>query len=246
MFFENIFKIGFIADLYDRDTRKMEIEDERLLPELLDKYGKIVVVDLGCGTGREFPLLLKSPNVVKIIGIDFSYPMLRIAKDKWASDDRIELLDDDIRSLKKFKRNKIKNKCVFLLLCNTLGNLKETDRKKAVQRIFEKMIPGDVFIAYLRKPKGKGRIWQDRVSIQVEAIEYLLINGLWKVAWDILGKHPNFYYDSKRRDVVVKAGGEELFISHRFTEDEIRELFSKFKTKIIPGKSFWIVVAEKK
>jgi SAM-dependent methyltransferase len=54
------------------------------------------ILDLGTGDGRLLGLLLRDRPVMAGVGLDFSKPMLRAARERFAGDGRITLLEHDL------------------------------------------------------------------------------------------------------------------------------------------------------
>lgn len=74
------------------------VRNERAITRILDnarvKEG-VRVLDVACGTGVLIPDYLKR-GVVKVTGIDISPAMARIARKKFAGDDRVRIICGDV------------------------------------------------------------------------------------------------------------------------------------------------------
>ncbi len=66
---------------YDRTPNPVVAMDERLTPRLLAAGPAERILDAGCGTGRHFRPMLQAGSFP--CGIDFSYGMLRVARDRF-------------------------------------------------------------------------------------------------------------------------------------------------------------------
>jgi SAM-dependent methyltransferase len=67
--------------------------------EVLDALPPVVhrALDLGCGDGRLLGLVLDAhPEVVEAVAVDRSPPMLDLARERFAGDDRVRVLDADL------------------------------------------------------------------------------------------------------------------------------------------------------
>lgn len=76
------------------------IKSDRKINYILDAAGVYengVVLDVACGTGVLFPYYLER-NVAKIVGVDFSSEMVRIAVSK-CCDPRVEVICGDIETI---------------------------------------------------------------------------------------------------------------------------------------------------
>lgn len=92
-----------IAAFFDRLAPQWDdgmVTDERKLAFILDAAGvreDCTVLDVACGTGVLFPYYL-SRNVSRVIGVDISAEMVRIAAEK-QRDPRVEVICGDVESL---------------------------------------------------------------------------------------------------------------------------------------------------
>ena len=81
------------ADQYDTNSNKTRDLDSKSTRETLNKFAFSIVLELGCGTGKNTNYLLKKAD--KIIGIDFSQEMLNKARAK-IQDERVEFRKADL------------------------------------------------------------------------------------------------------------------------------------------------------
>ncbi len=87
-------KVAEYVERVDRLVARRSGENELIeaLPTSVTR-----VLDLGCGDGRLIALLLESfPDVVEAIGLDNSPPMLHLARDRFAADDRVTIVEHDL------------------------------------------------------------------------------------------------------------------------------------------------------
>ena len=72
------------AEQYDTNKNKTRDLDQKVTIKVLEKYEFNTLVELGCGTGKNTAFFLKKAE--KIVGLDFSEGMLKIAKHKIKSE----------------------------------------------------------------------------------------------------------------------------------------------------------------
>ncbi len=84
-----------LAYLRDRDTLPHRVDALEvvleLLPERVDR-----VLDLGTGDGVTLALVLAARAGARGVGVDFGVEMLRRARDRFAGDDRVEIVRHDL------------------------------------------------------------------------------------------------------------------------------------------------------
>lgn len=81
------------AHQYDTNLNKTRDLDKKSTIETLNKFDFSIVIELGCGTGKNTSFLLKKAD--GIIGLDFSQEMLNKAKDK-IKDKRVKFWKADL------------------------------------------------------------------------------------------------------------------------------------------------------
>jgi ubiquinone/menaquinone biosynthesis C-methylase UbiE len=108
------------ADQYDTNSNKTRDLDSKSTRETLNKFDFSIVIELGCGTGKNTNYLLKKAD--KIIGIDFSQEMLNKAKAK-IQDERVEFRKADLTA-----EWNIENNYADLITCSlVLEHIKDLD-----------------------------------------------------------------------------------------------------------------------
>ena len=246
--------------LYHSTTSKRfsGVIDEDYVKKYLQRQKDIKVVSLGIGTGRELKWLDKLRNVKEIIGVDYSSSMLKICREvseKYSKE--VVLIKDDLLSFKKFK-NYLEDEelpIVYICLINTLGNFEEKHREKILRNVKNLMEEKDRLILCLYKIperiKTKIKIPSilkvshgEREKITL-SIEYYFNEVLWSSLYERYHKIPRFTYQNESNDVAVYLGKKKVFISHRFSEGEIKKLcrITKLKIeKLIEGKFMWVVM----
>lgn len=99
------------------------------------------VLDLGCGDGALLALVLGArPEVAEAVGVDASPPMLSLARDRFASDHRVTIVEHDLRqALPDFDR--------FDLIVSgfAIHHLDDERKQSLLQEITAALHPGGVF-----------------------------------------------------------------------------------------------------
>lgn len=233
--------------------------------EFIDKYisglnCKVNVVSLGVGTGRELKWLCDIDSVQKIIGVDYSEEMLNLCERNASKyEKQIELVRDDLLSLEKLRLGLQEDEkpVIYLILLNTLGNFSERRREEILRRVRGLMGDEDKLIVAVYKlpeeiendnhlPFPEDFVKNFGRCKTTVASEYSLNEILWAYAIKEHGKIPKFWYDEEKEDVVAYVGDEKVFFSHRFSKEEIKELFKDTGfdiDEVFEGKFMWIVVA---
>jgi trans-aconitate 2-methyltransferase len=86
------------ATNYDRLAAPQEAWARRVL-ERLPLEGGETVLDAGCGSGRVTRLLLEKLPDGRVIGVDGSPSMIEVAREAFADDDRVSLINSDLLEL---------------------------------------------------------------------------------------------------------------------------------------------------
>jgi tRNA (cmo5U34)-methyltransferase len=168
-------------------------EIQRMVTELTEKFSidNTNIYDLGCSTGTTMLNIFKQKNLkkIKIIGIDYSQPMIDLAKKKLKeeySGNNYEFFIADLN-----KPININNASVVLMIL-TLQFVRPIQRELLIKQIYdnlqnngcliitEKIIPGSIplrklFIDFYYKYK-KSKGYSDlEISQKREALENVLI-----------------------------------------------------------------------
>jgi len=115
-------------------------EGEDVLVEFLPATPRRVA-DLGCGDGRLAALVLEHrPSVEQLVAVDRSAPMLEKARERFAGDDRVRVIErdlaDDLAPLGQFD----------LVVSGFAIHHLEDDRKRALfDSVTRQLLPGGVF-----------------------------------------------------------------------------------------------------
>ena len=112
-------------------TNKTEITN-RVIEKLLSKYDVRTVLDFSCGTGSQVFFLNKFGY--KVTGVDFSSPLLKIARNKALRENlSINFLDGDMRKLEVGKFDAV------ITIFNAIGHLTKTDFNKTLKNIYKNL-----------------------------------------------------------------------------------------------------------
>lgn len=240
--------------------------DEKIVADFIGNFrpGNFkVIVDLGIGTGRELPWLDKLSDIEKIIGVDYSPAMLKFCT-KRAKDctHRVVLIKGNLLKPKELAKVAVKEKksVIYLSLINTFGNFTKEERLLVLRNIKSLLKKSDRIVlalykrlhytkrmTYLKKmPMLQTKDSSDQ-PVLAELIEYGLLPFFWTQTMDRYHQLPKFWYDKETNDVVIHLNGKRLFISHRFTKEEIEQEFKSAGLKvgqIIDGKAMYIAVGK--
>lgn len=100
---------------------------------------KLLVIDLGCGTGNITIALKKRYPDISVVCIDIAENMMKLAKAKLNKYPRIEYWVGDMR---KFDYN---GKYDAIISSLVMHHLEEDDKKKFYKRVFDSLSKGGVF-----------------------------------------------------------------------------------------------------
>lgn len=124
------------ASQYDTNSNKTRDLDRKATIETLSKFDFSLVIELGCGTGKNTAFLLTKAD--KVIGLDFSQEMLNKAKTK-IKDERAEFQKTDLTT-----EWKIENEYAHLITCNlVLEHIQNLDF--VFHQAFKKLKNGGIF-----------------------------------------------------------------------------------------------------
>jgi len=243
------------------------VVDESIIANFIEKYKphqEKIIVDLGIGTGRELVWLDNLRNIRKIVGIDYSPAMIAFCKKIAKScSHKVDLFIEDLfypQYLKAFASENTTNPLIYLSLLNSFGNFTKEERPKILKKLKRLMKNTDriIFAIYKTTQHVKQKYnLKNNLSLNPtdprdekylsEIIEYGSYGFLWNPVIDKYHTLPRFWYNKKANDIVIHINGKRLYISHRFTKDEIQDEFKKSGLKIdkiIEGKAMWIAVGK--
>jgi len=113
---------------------------EAVLVEVLPDDPKRVV-DLGCGDGRLTALVLEAkPGVTEVVAVDASPPMLEKARERFAADGRVRVvehdLNDDLTSLGEFD---------LVVSGFAIHHLENARKQELLNEVVRQLRPGGVY-----------------------------------------------------------------------------------------------------
>jgi len=213
-----------------------EFEDDflkRLIEGKIQQGEKLVLIEIGSGTGRYIQHYCSYPEISLIIGIDVSYRMLEKSVDKLKRSSfaneigrRILLVQGEAEdiSLSIRRHEQLKhNTPVVICMFNTLGNIELEDRRQNVLLNVREMIEPNgiavisVFNRELLRSEGKRYYTDERiVSAIVPPTFGNRIRSRLKQIFPYLNP---VHFDFSKGDVKTTD-----FYSHWFTEQEIKDL----------------------
>jgi ubiquinone/menaquinone biosynthesis C-methylase UbiE len=234
--------------------------DEKYVKDYINSKGNVKVVSLGIGPGRELNWLDKLKNLKEVVGIDNSPAMLNVCK-KVAGKCKVKvnLIKDNFLYLKKFKKliEDEKLSLIYICLMNTFGNFSLKEKEKILKNLRNLMKNEDrlILCLYKRPERIKAEMFlPPQIKIKGNSgreiklgtlIEYGGLEYFWPPILEKYHRLPRFWYNEKTNDVTIYVGKEKIFISHRFSEEEIKNLAEIAKLKIeelIEGKFMWVVI----
>ena len=127
-----------IIAYFDRAAKRWDahmVTDERKIEAILDAAGicpGATVLDVACGTGVLFPYYLRR-DVARVIGVDVSSEMVRIAKGK-TTDPRVEVLCGDMETLP------VRRLCDCCVIYNAFPHFRDPER--LIRRLAQWVKPG--------------------------------------------------------------------------------------------------------
>jgi len=122
------------AEIYDTESNPLiALEEARYPRELVEHYVKNeIVVDIGCGTGRNIKRMI-SFNAKQVIGLDISPGMLEKAKARFQDEPRVDLRLDNLQGeFKDVKEESVNAVTACLML--------EHIKLNALELLFKEMV----------------------------------------------------------------------------------------------------------
>lgn len=223
--------------------------DETVMYDYINKFSKkkrVVLIDLGIGTGRELEFLKEFKNIKEVVGLDYSDAMLKFCQKTWKNYPiRLRLIQDDFRTFANSKKAiaSVKLPKIFTLFFGAINNTTEEDRMRFLAAVKKLMTEKDILlitfskipqtqIASYKHPWIKFKSRNEEMSFYDIRV-YIQIMWFWGVAKEYFGTVPQFYYDKLTRNIIITiTGAGSCFFSHRFTKEEIRKTVKKAGMKL--------------
>jgi trans-aconitate 2-methyltransferase len=170
---------------------------ERFAPDPAD-----VVIDAGCGSGRVTEKLLERMPEGRLIGVDGSEEMIKVARERFAGDDRVSLFVSDLLELTPTLLEANGAPAAVDALFSTATFHWIMDHDKLFSRIFDVLRPGGRLVAQCG---GSGNVADHaRAIVEVAAREeYAVHFGDMTVMW-------NFAEPDETEQRLRNAGFEEV------------------------------------
>ncbi len=196
-----------VTPIYDRAISRTYLPYRQVAVQALHLRPRLTVLDIGCGTGLNFELIINMiGNHGTLIGIDSSAKMLNRARQKanrqrWGN---VHLLQLDAR---KFTRNDLKNLTgnsikINSIIC-TLGFSVFPDWEAVFDRSFDLLENGGRYCIM--------DIFNDKVTFRTRIVSILANSDNSRQIWEPLRKRCTDYseerYSMTHGDIVVVASG---------------------------------------
>ena len=241
--------------------------DESRVANFFNRYlprKQKVLVDLGIGSGRELVWIDKLEGLSRIVGIDYSRPMLEFCRKNTVScRHEVVLEQDDLLGPKILPGlvGAIAEPVVYVSLINSMGNFSSRERIRVLRKMKPLLRSRDrvILCLYKRptlemgtrllKPFPESALPKNKIDCVYLnfAVEYALIPYVWNSIIE-RGGFPTFWYDKKSNDVVIRDDNEKVVISHRFDRKEIKDLARAIGLaidRLITGKFMYIAILKK-
>jgi len=196
-----------VAPLYDRAIRRIYLPYRRVAVQTLHLRPGLTVLDIGCGTGLNFELILNGIGTQgTLIGIDFSTKMLDRAREKvdrqsWGN---VHLLQRDARKLVRNDFKALVGSSILIdrIIC-TLGLSVFPDWQVVFERSFDLLESGGRYCVM--------DLFNDKVTLRTQIVSILANSDNSRRVWEPLEKRCEDYseerYPVTHGDIVVVASG---------------------------------------
>ncbi len=196
-----------VAPIYDRAISRTYLPYRQVAVQALNLQPRLTVLDIGCGTGLNFELIL---NVIgtqgTLIGIDSSIKMLNRARQKvdnqrWRN---VHLLQLDARKLTRNDLEALSGSSIIIdnIIC-TLGFSVFPDWKAVFERSFDLLESGGRYCVM--------DLFNDKVTLRTRVVSILANSDNSRQVWEPLKKRCEGYseerYSVTHGDIVVVASG---------------------------------------
>jgi len=196
-----------VAPLYDRAIRRIYLPYRQVAVQTLHLRHGLTVLDIGCGTGLNFELILNGIGTQgTLIGIDFSTKMLDRAHEKvdrqsWGN---VHLLQRDARKLVRNDFKALVGSSILIdrIIC-TLGLSVFPDWQVVFERSFDLLESGGRYCVM--------DLFNDKVTLRTQIVSILANSDNSRRVWEPLEKRCEDYSEERHPltygDVVVIASG---------------------------------------
>ncbi len=196
-----------IAPIYDRAIGRTYLPYRQVAVQALHLRPRLTVLDIGCGTGLNFELILNAIGTQgTLIGIDSSTNMLNRARQKvyrqsWRN---VHLLQLDARKLTRNDLEAIAGSSIIIdsIIC-TLGFSVFPDWQAVFERSFALLESGGRYCVM--------DLFNDKVTLRTRIVSILANSDNSRQVWEPLEKRCEGYseerYPVTHGDIVVVASG---------------------------------------
>jgi S-adenosylmethionine-diacylgycerolhomoserine-N-methlytransferase len=196
-----------VAPLYDRAISRTYLPYRQLAVQALHLQPCLTVMDIGCGTGLNFELILNAVGTQgTLIGIDSSAKMLNRARQKvshqgWRN---VHLLQLDTRKLTRNDLEAFTGGSIIIdsIIC-TLGLSVFSDWQAVFEKSFDLLESGGRYCVM--------DIFNDKVTLRNRIVSILANSDNSRRVWEPLEKRCENYseerYPMAHGDIVVVASG---------------------------------------
>ena len=196
-----------VAPFYDRAIGRTYLPYRQVAVQTLHLRPRLTVLDIGCGTGLNFELILNAIGTQGIlIGIDSSTKMLNRARQKvyqqsWRN---VHLLQLDTRKLTHNDLEALTDSSIIIdgIIC-TLGFSVFSDWQAVFERSFALLESGGRYCVM--------DLFNDKVTLRTRIVSILANSDNSRQVWEPLEKRCEDYseerYPVTHGDIVVVASG---------------------------------------
>lgn len=223
-----------------------KFEDEfldNLIKDKIDAGHKIVLIEIGSGTGRYIERYGKNKDILLIVGIDLSFKMIERCLEKLENSSLAEAIGNKIiliqgrgenLSLSLDEIQELRNALpIVICMFNTLGNIEPEERRLQVLETIRDIIGTNgiavvsVFNLVLLETEGKRYYEDDRIAeiIVPSTLGNRIRNSLRRLFPFV---NP-ISFDIQNGNVRTTD-----FYSHWFSERELKNLLTKANLKHLP------------
>ena len=201
-------------------TNKTEATN-RVIEKLLCQHDVRTVLDFACGTGSQIFFLNKFGY--KVTGVDFSSPLLEIARKKVLRENlSINFLDGDMRKLKVGKFDAV------ITIFNAIGHLAKTDFNKTLKNIYKNLNDGGFYL------------------FDIFNLEAMTVNAVNNLAMDYKKTVKDKYLHHTQHSTINKDNGLLTSYDNYIIDkigDSVKRINNKFTLQIYKAKELQLMLA---
>jgi len=199
-----------VAPLYDRAINRTYLPYRQVVVQALHLQPCLTIMDIGCGTGLNFELILNKIGIEgTLIGIDSSAKMLNRARQKvecqkWKN---IHLLQRDARKITQNDLETLAGRRIRIdsVIC-TLGFSVFPEWQAVFERSFNLLKSGGRYCIM--------DIYNDKITFRNLIVSILAHSNnsrrIWEPLQKICGNYSEKRYPMRHDDIVVVASGTKL------------------------------------